>query len=202
MKKFLTLMTMLLSLLMVFGLAGCSKKEEAAGLTLNDLYEQGFYPTTTSFSVSDDAKEGTWKGYYTKDGDWSKPYCVEISMTEEQNNELYEIVSDEEYQRLLCEKENIKIEDVSDKVPAADTYEKFIGKPVADLQAEGYELTGTLGAEDDSVILEFSKPGEYVYYIQLDQPVVYAQFDEANIDFATWNDWTIKSIEFKGFAFE
>lgn len=195
MKKLLTMMTLALSFLLVFGLAGCGKKELQEEITINDLYQQGFYPTISSFSGEDTL----WKAYYTKDGDWTKTYYVEIPMTEDQNNELYEIVSDEAYQELICAKENITITDASDKVPAADVYEKYVGKSLADLQADGYDYCGATEGQDGYVIGQFSKPGEYVFDFELNEPTTFDEFCADDVDFSAL---TVKTITFAGFEWE
>lgn len=208
MKKLVTVAALAVSTLMVFSMAGCSVNIETKNtptestetvapkdMTIDGLYDEGYRIQTSSLSDED----GTWKAYYVKDDNWSNPYLVEAPMTQEEVNEIYEAPFEEDAKELLSSKEDLTITNVSDQVPDKKEFDKYVGKKLSDLQAEGYEVSGYTDRDNDNVVVEFSKPGEYGIAVKLNEKMSFDDFGADNVDYSKL---TVKDAEFAGFSLE
>lgn len=191
MKRMIKLMTIMFSFIMILGMTACGKKEAASGITIKDIYDQGYRLNASSLS----GDVGTWKAYYIKDGDWSKPYLVEVTMTQDECSEITD-ADDEKAEELLSAKKDVKITDVSDKVPAQDEIDKYVGKSLKELDDEGYYVCGSTEDEDGNAIVDCTKNGEYQLKIKLNEAITWSDFNEDNVDYSTL---TVKEVEFAGF---
>lgn len=194
MKNMWKLATLLTALFIILGIVGCSKQEEDSAMTVDALYEQGYTLDCSSY-----ADQGPWKGYFVKDQNWEQPYLVEIPMTQEEVDEIYASASDEDTQKMICSKSDIKVTDMSDQVPAKDAFDKYIGKSLLDLEDDGYFVTGSVELEDGNVEVECSKTVEYRITLTFNEAVTFEQFDSGSVNHS---DLTIKEIKFKGFSLD
>lgn len=193
MKKWFVMITMALSFLMVLGMAGCDKKEEDTGMTIDKLYAEGYSLNMSSL----DGDVGTWKAYYIKDGDWSQSYLVEIPMSQDEFNELFNAETDEEQQKMICSMQDIKITNMKDQLPAEDEINKYVGKTLSEMEEEGYYVSGSTDGEDGNVLVDCTKEDEYVINVAFNEDMTWEQFNEDNVDYSKL---TVKEARFAGFG--
>ena len=192
MKK---LITMLWCLLTVLALAGCGGQE---GNELAALFEEGYEVTSTSFY------ETSWTAILQKAGGWDSVYLANAAMTEQQSEDYMNInLEDEDYEAKLAKEKaflgqlaDVTVTDITDRVPSQETLDAFIGRTVGDLEAEGY---GRSGYADDGkagyVYLFFDGP-EYCLDVTPAEAV-------DSLDNYSENDLrglTIAGVRFSGFS--
>lgn len=193
MKKFLNLFILTLSVLVVFGMVGCSKKEETTEMTIDKLYAEGYCVNMSSLS----GDVGTWKAYYVKDGDWSSPYLVEIPMSQDQFNKLFEAETDEDQQKMICSMKDIKITDMKAQVPPKDKIDQYVGKTLSEVEEAGYFVSGSTEGEDGNVLVDCTKEDEYVIKVTFNESITWDEFESGNVDYSTL---TVKEATFAGFG--
>lgn len=158
MKHFTKLTTLLFTILLVLGLAGCGTTAPEATTEAPEekitSIEQLFTDKYLCLSSSVDETYKTWKAVYAKADNYGKEYTITIPFTKEEY-EAFQAISfaDEDYetksQEILKSADDITIVDVSDRVPTqAELDELYVGKTLGDLEDAGFMNSGDINDEE------------------------------------------------------
>lgn len=138
MKK---LFAVLMAVLMVTVFASCGQKTETpSGNEVTELLEQGY-----SFS-SLSADETQWKAVLQNEEAPGKLYYGKASFT----SELYETYNaidlddDEGLKAFVAGLDGVTLTDISDRIPAQEELDAYVGKTVGELEDAGFENTGNI----------------------------------------------------------
>lgn len=149
MKK---LVAVLLAVMMLLGICSCGakKQEEQQGFkTVQELFDNGYQRMAGAVS------RGKFKALFGKE-DMSSYYMLSTEATAETEQaynalDIFEDTYEEDFNNFLKSLENITLEDISAKIPGEETLKKFVGKTLADIEAEGFFESGSMITDDEAV---------------------------------------------------
>ena len=185
---------MLLCLMMVLALVGCGAQESNE---ITALFDEGYEATLTTYD------ETSWTGIFQKDGSWDTVYMVKAAMTEKQYAD-YEAIGwddekcDEKKAAILGQLSDVVVTDITDKVPAQEELDSYIGMTMGDLEDAGFESTGYVGDPETGYEFFYDGPA-YSLTVTPEEGSTVNDLD----DYSTNDLRAIKigAVEFTGFSF-
>ena len=189
------LAAILLCLIMALALAGCGGQETAAGNEITALLDEGY--TTCCTSCGDTS----WAGIFQKGNSWDSVYRVTAAMTEAQSEAFMNIGYEDDYEaeerQILGQLSDVTVTDITDKVPAQEELDAWVGRTMGDLEADGFARNGYMGDPETGYEFIFDGP---VY--SLDVTAAEAVDDLDNYSENDLRGLAIGSVRFAGFSFQ
>ena len=198
MKKILASLAaafMIISLCACGAKSGSESDSSSSGSGLNELYDKGY--SIESTSVGEESF-----GAVMSNEDRTSFYLITADMSSKLYSEYCEIDIFDEAQldtlkAFINSLDNLVIESLDDRIPSQEDLDKYIGKKISDLEADGFEQGGYMCTEEEC---SFDYSGSlYDCRVYID-----SEGKTLNMDDLSANDikeLKIKSVEFNGFSY-
>ena len=191
MKNTIGILSLVLAMIFVSVFTGCNKTEESE---VGKLFEDGYYVSMMS------ADEETLSVILQKENSYETLYMIKGDMTAAKYEEYAKVLDSEDSDAALVDylsgRDDLTVENITDKIPSGETLNSYVGKTFGELEQEGYYSSGWIGDEGNYV---FTYDGPmYCLNVTPADGTMPGSIDDYSDN--AIRELTIGSVEFAGFS--